>query len=377
MQTAINDSTKQRIGDYYQFLIALKDCFEMKSGQTLQIETNGDVTVLNGKSGCFQKEIKHHLNEKNLSDRDIDFWKTLANWYAEYERIASFSKLILYTTSSINQNSPFYDWNNIDKFEKLKRLEKIGSINKTNEKTFRKEYNRIFNNNYNEIHLLEILDKFIIESSKATIDGISKEFTDYIAYIPNNNRDFFISYLHGRLVRKVLDYPYNWEITKEEFDEMVQVATKKWVDPDTIEMPCDYARVSLPQDEKVKHELKTFVSAIRDIDHDEMIPKAISDYWKTNCTINKYFKDNPMYLDDIELYQDNLKERLEYEKSAIKYDVEGKNDDEKIKIAKRFYDTTMAKKADDFASIKHNQDFFQRGIIHIIVDEKGFKWRID
>ena len=99
MKGAINDSTKQKIGDYYQFLIALKDCFEMEDGEELQIETNGDVTVLNSEVGCFQKEIKHHLNNKKLFDRDIEFWKTLANWYEEYNRFANFSKFIICITS--------------------------------------------------------------------------------------------------------------------------------------------------------------------------------------------------------------------------------------------------------------------------------------
>lgn len=377
MKGAINDSTKQKIGDYYQFLIALKDCFEMEDGEELQIETNGDVTVLNSEVGCFQKEIKHHLNNKKLFDRDIEFWKTLANWYEEYNRFANFSKLILYTTSSIEYDSCFCDWNNIDKHEKLNLLRNIGSVIKTNEKTFRKQYNRIFNNNYNENHLLEILSKFFIESSKPSIDGISNEFSKHIRYIPEENRDFYIAALHGQLLQKVLKKPYTWKITKEEFDKMVQIEAKNWIESDSIDMPCDYALVDLPQGERKKYEQKKFVYAIRDIQYDDMIPSAISDYWKTNCTITKYFINNPTYIDNVELYQNDLKKRLEYEKSAIYIDAEGMNDDEKIKIAKKFYSKTMAKKAEDFRSIKHNQDFFQRGIIHIIVEETNFKWKVD
>ena len=43
MTKAINDATLNKSGDIYQYLLALKDCFELNEGDMLQIETNGDV----------------------------------------------------------------------------------------------------------------------------------------------------------------------------------------------------------------------------------------------------------------------------------------------------------------------------------------------
>ncbi|MDY5883775.1 MAG: hypothetical protein SPJ65_10720 [Roseburia sp.] len=43
MTKAINDATLNKSGDIYQYLVALKDCFELNEGDMLQIETNGDV----------------------------------------------------------------------------------------------------------------------------------------------------------------------------------------------------------------------------------------------------------------------------------------------------------------------------------------------
>ena len=88
MVRAVNDATLNKAGDFYQYYIALKDCFELNDGDTLQIETNGDVSIINAAGGVFQKEVKHHFGNKNLSVRDIDFWKTLANWYIDYDQIA-------------------------------------------------------------------------------------------------------------------------------------------------------------------------------------------------------------------------------------------------------------------------------------------------
>lgn len=125
MTRAVNDATLQKAGDIYQYLIALRDCFELNDGDTLQIETNGDVSIINDVGGRFQREVKHHFGNTSISDRDIDFWKTLANWYVDYERVKNFSNYILSTTATIKSDSPFHSWNNIKKTEKLKCLKDI------------------------------------------------------------------------------------------------------------------------------------------------------------------------------------------------------------------------------------------------------------
>lgn len=180
MTRAVNDATLQKAGDIYQYLIALRDCFELNDGDTLQIETNGDVSIINDVGGRFQREVKHHFGSTSISDRDIDFWKTLANWYVDYERVKNFSNYILSTTATIKSDSPFHSWNNIKKTEKLKRLKDIGATTKKTEETFRNQYNRIFGDSYDESRLLEILDKFTIEAAKTSIDGISNEFSKYV-----------------------------------------------------------------------------------------------------------------------------------------------------------------------------------------------------
>ena len=158
MDKAINDASLQQAGTIYQYLIALKDCFELNDDDTLQIEVQGDVSIINNLSGIFQKEVKHHFDDKNLSDRDIDFWKTLANWYNEYDRTKSFSHLILSTTANISSSSCFQNWNELNKKEKLEIVRNIGSVKKEKEETFRHQYDRIFSESYNEENLLDILE---------------------------------------------------------------------------------------------------------------------------------------------------------------------------------------------------------------------------
>lgn len=158
MDKAVNDSTLNKMGDMFQYYIALRDCFKMNNGEKLQIETHGDVSVISKSSGnSFQREVKHHIEDKRLSDRDVDFWKTVSNWYVDYNRTKQFDGLILTTTAIISSESSFYNWNEKNKTDKLDILELIGNTQKDREAGFRKYYSKIFEpKNYDKDNFLDI-----------------------------------------------------------------------------------------------------------------------------------------------------------------------------------------------------------------------------
>ena len=56
---------------------------------------------------------------------------------------------------------------------------------------------------------------------------------------------------------------------------------------------------------------------------------------------------------------------------------EGATEEGQIRISKQLYNGVMSWDANDFGSIIRNQGYFQRGIIHNIVDETDFKWKVD
>lgn len=334
------------------------------------------MSIINNLCGLYQKEVKHHFGEKSLSDRDIDFWKTLANWYTDYERSIGFSHLILSTTANISTSSPFSSWNESRKEEKLKIIRGIGNPTKEKEETFRSQYNRIFNDSYNEEHLLNILDRFTIASSQTSLTGISIQFSKYIRTIPEANRDGYIGALLGRILKKITDPPHRWEVTKKEFDEICQVESVAYGANGSVPLPKEYAKATVPSSETTILERKKFVDAIREIEHDSEIVKAISDYWKANMTIAKYFKDNLMYWESLDEYVDDLSSKMGYAKSNSEIEADGVDFREKLKISQKLYNGVMQWDANDFGSIVRNQGYFQRGVIHNIVDETDFKWKV-
>lgn len=377
MTKSCNDATLQKIGDIYQYLIALRTCFELEKDDTMQLETNGDVSLISDTLGKYQMEVKHHFKEKSITTRDIDFWKTLANWYKNYEHIKNYTKYILYTTAKITKTSPFYDWNISDKEKKLEKIKEIGGKTKKREKLFRTQFKRIFDKFYDEEHLLEILDKFIIEPAKTKIDGISNEFTKYVGHIPIENRDSYIGALLGEIMIKVKNPPHKWGVNKDEFEKILQRQTAAYGIKNAVPLPTEYAKTDISKEDTKLLEQKKFVLCIREIEYDKMISSAVSDYWKTNMTIAKYFTDNPIYLDSLDLYKDELNKQMIYAKEKNELNVEESTEEKQlINISKQLYLEVMKWNVNDFGSIIQNQGFFQRGVIHDIVNETDFRWKV-
>lgn len=376
MTKAVNDATGQKAGDIFQYLVALRDCFELQEGDTLQIEVNGDVSILTGTAGKFQKEIKHHFGKTSLNERNIDFWKTLANWYDDFDRIKVFSSLILYCTSEIKTSSPLYNWNKLSKEDKLGKLESIGSLSKKREEGFRKQYIRIFHQGYDKDKLLEILGKFSIESARKNIVGISEEFSKYIGHIPDTNRDSFIGALLGRILILVKDPPHKWEVTRAAFEKMLQAESAAHIDAQKRSLPTEFSQSEVPIEQENELQDKRFVKAIHDIAYTQMVHDAISDYWKMDMTVFQYFHNDILYLSSIDAYKDSLSKKLFYAKEQKKLDAIGKKQAEQILISQKLYLCAMEWDAADFGSIIDNQYFFQHGVIHDLVDDGGFEWKI-
>ena len=71
------DSTSSIKGVLFQFLIALERCFKMQEGQSIYIETYGDVSVLG--SLFDSKQIESKFYKKALTDSDKNVWKSIYN----------------------------------------------------------------------------------------------------------------------------------------------------------------------------------------------------------------------------------------------------------------------------------------------------------
>ena len=173
----------------------------------------------------------------------------------------------------------------------------------------------------------------------------------------------------GEILIKVKEPPHKWEVTKSAFDEILQIQSAAYGTKGTAPLPNVYAKAVVPKDKITTLEQKKFVASIREIKYDKMIPNAMSDYWKADLTVAKYFRDNLMYLESLESYKEDLSAKMQYSKANSDLNAEGATEEGQIRISKQLYNDVMSWNANDFGSIIRNQGYFQRGVIHNIVDE--------
>lgn len=372
-----NDATLSKLGDIYQYFIALLDCFKMKAGDKIQIELQGDVTLISSDKESFQKEVKHHTGLPSLSDRDTDLWNTLKNWVIDYSDSMKFNQLILFTTASIATTSVFSNWNSKKKSDKYGILYKIGEKSKKAEEIFRPCYNDIFSSgNITKEQLCDLLEKFQIEHLQPQIQGISARFSPYLVTIPEENRDDYIASLIGTVFEQVVKPPHKWEVSFEVFQKHAQTIASSYMKAGSIPLPLDFQSAEPDSTECAVAKDKTFIKELENIEYKKIIPLAISDYWKATKTIVRYFSDNISYTASLRTYKESLGSRMFYAKESVLNGESFSERNQELIASRKLCSEVLGWEASDFGSIVANQPFFQNGVVHSIVDDKDFVWDV-
>ncbi|WP_339310891.1 ABC-three component system protein [Paenibacillus sp. FSL M7-0896] len=368
-----NDDTKTKLGDIYHYYIVLKNCLELQEKETLYIEKYGDIS-LESKLDSKNWEIKHHTTKHQLIDRNIDFWKTLRNWIKYYENMKQFKKLILFTTSEYPLQGSFQNWNNMKGSEKIEALIKIGSIKKDAEETFRPLYNEIFKNEYEVI--FEIIEKTELHLNQVDVSQIEKELVknSFFKNVRKEDRHHFITYLMGHILTIPAHDSAAWSITCEEFESIsCELRDRFKTDSKPLALPRDIPES--PENIQEYHG-KNFVKEIKEIQYLTKISSAISNYYRAQETIIHMSVDNPIFSLDLGDFQEDLKDSLSEYKSSLLDECDTNDSTDIITKSKRHYDKAMEHPVSNFGTINPNRPYFQKGIIHKIVEERGYTWKI-
>lgn len=174
MQNSANSSLPSTKAVIYQLCVALEKCFLLDEGESIFIEHYGDVT-----SDKEQIEVKNYTG--NLTASHENFWKTLYNWMSPGFFVEKYSALVLYTTQSIDPNSPLAGWNELTTPEKSDILLQI---NEAHEKRLSQGqsgdfkvpkilgYQREIRAEHNKGKLNDVLGKFFIAFNSPNLPSV-------------------------------------------------------------------------------------------------------------------------------------------------------------------------------------------------------------
>lgn len=360
-----SESTKAIV---HQFYVALEKCFELEEGESVYVEYYGDVSI-DGKS---QIEVKKF--QRTLTNLDHNFWNTLKNWMEDKFPHERFKTLILCTTQEISSQSVFRSWNENSFDIRLKDLTDVCCKyfnQKKRDETTVKLLNYIFDKSRRE-KLNSILPKIVIQSSQKYYQSLHSSIKDRFAKgIPRSSKDQFIRGLLGFIISP--DVTENkWEITNEKFSKEVEDLTAI-LKKDSIIFP---QKIELKNIDDKKHLNSTFVKKIEDIDYNEVIPSAISDYIHTNMLI---LQDNwsSTRCKELEQYKDGINEA-----HAIKYRQTKRNSQNSniINASKDFYDNFIGEDPNTFYIYNTVPPYFRRGLIQNMandIEKYKIEWKLN
>lgn len=356
------DSTSSVKGVLFQFLIALERCFEMQEGQSVYIETYGDVSILGKLSDS--KQIESKLYKRNLTDLDKNVWKSIYNWMREDFPVDTFSSLILLTTQKVPIGSAWLNWNGKNPSERMEVLRNIKTnfdSRKRKDKDIATYMNVIFDVK-NATRLSRIAKMLYIDSISTDGNQYYKSLQEkYGKGIPDIQKGKYINHMFGYILNPDI-VNQNWSITYDDFAREVEEVTKTLVE-NTAVFP---TKVKLADIKDSNYDGYAFVEKIKDIKYDEAISGAIDDYVHTASMIQQELEKSETKKNSLLQYEENLKGSYtaKYRKASRNYD-----DGERIAKSQDFYDDMTGSSDITFHTYNSVDLYFHNGMLHIMADE--------
>lgn len=363
MQKLKFDSTSSIKGVLFQFLIALERCFEMQEGQTVYIETYGDVSVLGNLPDS--KQIESKLYKKSLTDSDKNVWKSIYNWTSEDFPIDTFSSLVLLTTQKVSIESAWLNWNKETPSERIKALRNIKKnfdSRKRRNKDLATYMDTIFDDK-NATRLSQIIKMLYIDSVNMDGSQYYKYIQEkYCKNIPNIQKGKYINHMFGYILNPET-VSGNWKITYADFTKEAEDITKTLVENTTV-FP---AKIKLADIKRNDYDGYAFVEKIKDIKYEDIIPEAIDDYVHTANMIQQELEKSETKKNSLLQYEENLigSYTAKYRKASRNY-----KDGEQIARSQDFYDEMTGSSDITFHTYNNVDLYFHNGMLHMIANEK-------
>lgn len=304
---SVHEAGFAKLGYLYQIRYALHRAIEDSDAYYIKLESLDDVEIETG-SNTKLFQLKHHFHDSNLTDKSVDFWKSVGIWSGQIlnEDIDTEEfKFYLVTTSAVQCGSIAHHLLT-NKRNTRKAMEMMDAAAKTsrNKAVVTSISNYLKLSPRQKIQLCESIVILPKEDNTREIIGQIKQRLEYTVQI--DFVDDLYEKLEGWWFNKVIELLFGEcdKIWREEVrDKILQLSYD--YHPDSL--PIDFGDTTLQEEEKSVFMDYQFVSQLKLIGvGTERISNAILDYYKAYNQRTKWIKDDLLIEYDISDYEKRL-----------------------------------------------------------------------
>lgn len=374
-----NDATQSSKGTIYQICVGVLKCYEMRMGQKVLIEREGDVSIEGGQ----QIETKQYSDV--LTDSHLNFWNTLINWMSDRFDDEKYSALILHTTQHFGAATRLKQWNDSNTTERIGILEKIANAGETRfQSALSKDQNAKIPKSLRlqrkalipgkRAKLKRIVSKYYIESATDRLSDTHRSICEIHLKGIENQADFLNS-LIGFVSRAEAPEEKEWEITYDEFNAKVSDLIRVFKKNSYV-FPRKHFDIghAAPTEDIDKHLGYRFVKKIREIDHHDVVYDAIRDYLGAVQSLNEDFKHHYVFKERMDAFIDDLISIFK-----ARHRIECRKTNPTSLDAQNFYDAFITEESRDFSGFERPHRGFKNGLLHTQIDDetKSLQWKLE
>lgn len=375
------DAKDPSLGYYYQVMYSL---YLMLSGRdkpnlTIKLEDLDDL-VINSPENLQLIQLKHHNTvDSSLSDRSLDFWKTIRVWSSEIKqgKIKEIDNTIfsLITTGKVSDNSfllKLKDGKNRDAEYALKEMIKISADQSVESTKKAYEAFSLLSDSQKKI----LVDNIYIVDQEVDIAAVEELIKFQLKYSASPDKvSALFEGVIGWWLRQCIDLLFDPDNKSEIKDRDLQ--NKIWEIIETLKqdnLPDSFVLdvIENPLNEYEKH---TFFKQLKLIAlKDRSLLNAVNDFRKAYGQKNKWLQDGLIMPDELENYENNLYDNWNRMFSIVVDKNDGtKNSNELIQAGQDFYNEFIAKPHPNIRT-NYTSIYYPIGSYHMLADKKRIGW---
>jgi hypothetical protein len=332
----------QMLGYLYQIRCALDLLLSDDNDRlSICIEKFDDIAFsTDGENPVTLIQIKHHVKKLgDLSDRSVDLWRTIKVWIDHVSRHGlENTKFIIVTTASAPENSASSllrtGNRNVTRAYELLKQASEQSDNKANA-----PYYTAFNNMPPEAMRMLLYCTTVMDNSESIID-VSENIKTRIRYSTRpefEDRVFerIEGWWFGKVIEALSSVAPNFISQTQVRSKICDIAAE--YTSDNLPIDTDFADSvdisSVPKTERIFCEQLHLISV-----RDKQIKLAIRDYYRAFVQRNNWIKDDLLYIDELDTYENRLIDKWEHLFAQMEDEVDANSlEEEKQKAGRDLY----------------------------------------